>query len=335
MNIGTSLAPNIDHYNRRISYLRVSVTDRCNLRCIYCLPVKDLRLLDHAEILSYEEILEVVIAGTECGIRKVRLTGGEPLARRNFVQFVASVCRIPKLEDVSITTNGVLLKERAKEIFDAGVHRINISLDTLHRLKYAKITGYNCFDEVWEGLKEAEAVGFSPIKINVVAIRGLNDDEFPRLAELSVKKPYHVRFIEYMSIGHDSQWKPEKYISSDEIKSKLKCIGPLHRIPRATHDGPAERYRFESARGEIGFISVLSHRFCPTCNRLRLTADGKLRPCLFADNEVDVKTPIRNRCTRQDLKELFRKTIAKKPRQHHTKIPDSRDCLRPMYAIGG
>jgi len=299
------------------------------------LPVKDLRLLDHAEILSYEEILEVVIAGTECGIRKVRLTGGEPLARRNFVQFVASVCRIPKLEDVSITTNGVLLKERAKEIFDAGVHRINISLDTLHRLKYAKITGYNCFDEVWEGLKEAEAVGFSPIKINVVAIRGLNDDEFPRLAELSVKKPYHVRFIEYMSIGHDSQWKPEKYISSDEIKSKLKCIGPLHRIPRATHDGPAERYRFESARGEIGFISVLSHRFCPTCNRLRLTADGKLRPCLFADNEVDVKTPIRNRCTRQDLKELFRKTIAKKPRQHHTKIPDSRDCLRPMYAIGG
>ena len=329
------MAPNIDHYNRRISYLRVSVTDRCNLRCIYCLPVKDLRLLDHAEILSYEEILEVVIAGTECGIRKVRLTGGEPLARRNFVQFVASVCRIPKLEDVSITTNGVLLKERAKEIFDAGVHRINISLDTLHRLKYAKITGYNCFDEVWEGLKEAEAVGFSPIKINVVAIRGLNDDEFPRLAELSVKKPYHVRFIEYMSIGHDSQWKPEKYISSDEIKSKLKCIGPLHRIPRATHDGPAERYRFESARGEIGFISVLSHRFCPTCNRLRLTADGKLRPCLFADNEVDVKTPIRNRCTRQDLKELFRKTIAKKPRQHHTKIPDSRDCLRPMYAIGG
>jgi len=141
------MAPNLDHYNRRISYLRVSVTDRCNLRCIYCLPVKDLKLLDHAEILSYEEILDVIIAGTECGIRKVRLTGGEPLVRRNFVRFVASVCRIPELEDVSITTNGVLLKERAKEIFDAGVHRINISLDTLNRLKYAKITGYNCFCE--------------------------------------------------------------------------------------------------------------------------------------------------------------------------------------------
>jgi len=335
MNIGPSLTPNIDHYNRRISYLRLSVTDRCNLRCSYCLPVKDLKLLDHAEILSYEEILKVVIVGTECGIRKVRLTGGEPLARRNFVQFVASVCQIPKLEDVSITTNGVLLKERAKEIFDAGVHRINISLDTLNRLKYAKITGYNCFDAVWEGLKEAEAVGFSPIKINVVAVRGLNDDEFPRLAELSVKKPYHVRFIEYMPIGHDSQWKPEKYISSDEIKSKLESIGSLHRIPHATHDGPAERYRFKLAKGEIGFISVLSRHFCPACNRLRLTADGKLRPCLFADNEVDVKTPIRNRCTRQELKELFRKAIAKKPKHHHGKIADGGECLRPMYAIGG
>lgn len=328
---------NIDHHNRKISYLRVSVTDRCNLRCSYCLPVKNLKLIDHAEILSYEEILKVIIAGTECGIRKVRLTGGESLVRKNFVQFVASVCRIPELEDVSITTNGVLLKEKAKAIFDAGVHRINISLDTLNRLKYAKITGYNCFDEVWEGIQEAEAVGFSPIKLNVVAIRGLNDDEFLRLAELSIKKPYHVRFIEYMSIGHDSRWKAGKYISSDEIKSRLKSIGPLYRIPRGTLDGPAERYRFKSAKGEIGFISVLSHQFCSTCNRLRLTADGKLRPCLFADNEINIITPLRDNYTRQDqyLKELFRKAIAMKPERHHVKTPDSEDCLRPMYAIGG
>jgi cyclic pyranopterin phosphate synthase len=329
------MAPNIDQYNRRISYLRVSVTDRCNLCCSYCLPVKNLKLLEHTEILSYEEILKVIIAGAECGIRKVRLTGGEPLVRRNFVRFVASVCRIPELEDVSITTNGVLLKERAKEIFDAGVHRINISLDTLNRLKYAKITGHNCFDDVWEGLQEVEAIGFSPIKINVVAVRGLNDDEFTRLAELSVEKPYHVMFIEYMSIGHDSQWKPEKYISSDEIKSKIESIGLLHKIPRASHDGPALRYRFESAKGEIGFISAISHHFCTTCNRLRLTANGKLRPCLFADNEVDVKTALRNACTRQDLKELFREAIAKKPGRHHATMPDSGECLRPMYAIGG
>ena len=329
------MAPNIDLYNRRISYLRVSVTDRCNLCCSYCLPVKDLKLLDHAEILSYEEILKVILAATESGIRKVRLTGGEPLVRRNFVQFVASVCQIPELKDVSITTNGVLLKQKAKEIFDAGVHRINISLDTLNPLKYAKITGHNCFDKVLEGLQEAEAVGFSPIKINVVAIRGLNDDEFLRLARLSVKNRYYIRFIEYMLIGNDSQWKPEKYISSDEIKSRLESFGPLHRIPRSINDGPARRYRFESAKGEIGFISALSHHFCPTCNRIRLTADGKLRPCLFADNEIDVKTALRSGCTRQDLKELFRKAISRKPRQHHASIPDSVECLRPMYAIGG
>ena len=265
----------------------------------------------------------------------MRLTGGEPLARKNFVRFVASVCQIPELEDVSITTNGVLLKESAKEIFDAGVHRINISIDTLNRLKYSKITGYNCFDAVWEGIREAEAVGFSPIKLNVVAIRGFNDDEFLSLAELSITKPYHVRFIEYMSIGHDSRWKPEKYISSDEIKSRLKSIGHLHRIPRETLDGPAERYRFKSAKGEIGFISVLSHHFCPACNRLRLTADGKLRPCLFADNEIDIKTPLRNRYTKQDLKKLFQKAIAMKPERHHVNTPDSENCLRPMSAIGG
>ena len=285
--------------------------------------------------MSYEEILKVIIAGTECGIRKVRLTGGEPLARKNFVRFVASVCQIPELEDVSITTNGVLLKESAKEIFDAGVHRINISIDTLNPLKYAKITGYNCFDAVWEGIREAETVGFSPVKLNVVAIRSLNDDEFLPLAELSIKKPYHVRFIEYMSIGHDSRWKTEKYISSDEIKSKLKAIGHLYKIPHATLDGPAERYRFKSAKGEIGFISVLSHNFCPACNRLRLTADGKLRPCLFADNEIDIKTSLRNRYTQQDLKKLFRKAIAMKPWRHHIKTSDSGDCLRPMSAIGG
>ncbi|NVM56789.1 MAG: GTP 3',8-cyclase MoaA [Desulfobacterales bacterium] len=329
------MAANVDHYNRRITYLRVSITDRCNLRCIYCLPVKDLKLLHHADILSYEEILKVVQAATEVGIEKVRLTGGEPLVRRNFIYLVASVCRAHRLEDVSITTNGVLLKEKAKEIFDAGVHRINVSLDTLNRLKYAKITGRECFDDVREGLQEAESVGFSPIKVNVVAIRGLNDDEFLRFAELSVRKPYHIRFIEYMPIGHDSQWKPEKYISSDEIKSKLESFGPLHEIPHSAYDGPASRYRFDSAKGEIGFISALSHHFCPSCNRLRLTADGKLRPCLFAHDEVDIKTPLRNGCSQEDLKELFQEAIARKTRQHRAEIFQKGECLRPMSAIGG
>ena len=266
------MASNIDQHNRKITYLRVSVTDRCNLRCTYCLPVKDLKLCDHAHILSYEEILKVIHAAVDVGVSKVRLTGGEPLVRRNFMHLVASVCQIPGLKDVSITTNGVLLKGKAKELFDAGVNRINVSLDTLDSAKYAKVTGRDCFNDVLEGLKEAEEVGFSPIKMNVVAIRGLNDNELDSFAELSVKKPYHVRFIEYMPIGHDSYWTPDRYISTDEIRTKLESFGPLHRVARSTRDGPAKRYRFESAKGEIGFISALSHHFCPSCNRLRLTA---------------------------------------------------------------
>ena len=329
------MASNVDPYNRKITYLRVSVTDRCNLRCMYCTPVKDLKLLDHADILSYEEILKVIHVATDLGIKKVRLTGGEPLLRRNFVHLVESACRIPQIEDVSITTNGVLLQEMARPLFEAGLRRINVSLDTLNPLKYTKITRRECFDAVWNGLQVAEAVGFSPIKVNVVVIRGINDNELLRFADLSVRKPYHIRFIEYMPIGRDSNWAPEKYVSSDEIKSKLETIGPLRKIPRSIHDGPAERYQFQSAKGEIGFISALSHHFCPLCNRLRLTADGKLRPCLFADDEVDIKSPLRNGYSHQDLRDVFQQAIARKPRRHHAEILEKRECLRSMSTIGG
>ena len=329
------MAQNLDPYNRKITYLRVSVTDRCNLRCIYCTPVKHLKLLDHADILSYEEILKVIRIATDLGIKKVRLTGGEPLLRRNFVHLVESVCRIPRIEDISITTNGVLLREMAGPLFEAGIRRINVSLDTLNPLKYTKITRRECFDAVWKGLQVAETVGFSPIKVNVVVIRGLNDDELGRFADLSIQKPYHIRFIEYMPIGRDSDWTPEKYVSLDEIRSKLQTFGPLYKIPHSIHDGPAERYRFESAKGEIGFISALSHHFCPSCNRLRLTADGKLRPCLFADDEVDIKSPLRNGFDHQHLKEVFQQAIAGKPRRYHAEILEKGKCLRPMSTIGG
>lgn len=329
------MAGNVDHHNRKITYLRVSVTDRCNLRCIYCLPVKNLKLLNHDDILSYEEIVRAVRAATQIGIEKVRLTGGEPLVRRNVVHLVESVCQVPGLKDVSITTNGVYLKERGQEIFDAGVHRINVSLDTLNPAKYERITGRDRFHDVWAGLEEAEALGFSPIKVNVVAIRGINDDELLEFAQLSVRKPYHIRFIEYMPIGQDSQWRPEHFISSDDIKSELETLGPCQKVPRSALDGPAERYRFESARGEIGFITSLSHHFCPACNRLRLTADGKLRPCLFADDEVDIKTPLRTGCSQEDLKRLFEEAVAKKPRQHHADSHGKTLGHRPMFAIGG
>ena len=329
------MAPNVDPYDRRITYLRVSVTDRCNLRCTYCVPAHDFKLLRHSDILTYEEILTLINVAVDIGVTKVRLTGGEPLLRRDFVHLVESVCRIPSLQDVSVTTNGVLLKELAGPLFEAGLRRINISLDTLKPFKYEKITGRDSFKAVWEGIQAAEAVGFSPIKINVVAIRGFNDDELLQFAEFSIKKPHHVRFIEYMPIDRKGSWTPEKYISSDEIKAQLDVLGSLTKVSRSLHDGPAERYRFRSAQGEVGFISALSHHFCPSCNRLRLTADGKLRPCLFSDDEEDIKTPLRKGVGRDVLKKIIQETIARKPKEHHAEALGKGESLRSMITIGG
>jgi cyclic pyranopterin phosphate synthase len=210
-----------------------------------------------------------------------------------------------------------------------------VSLDTLNPLKYEKVSGRESFDAVWEGIQMAESVGFSPIKINVVAIRGVNDNELRQFADLSIATPYHVRFIEYMPVSRNSGWTPDQYISSDEIKAKLEALGPLHAVPRSIHDGPAERYRFKSARGEIGLISALSHHFCPSCNRLRLTADGRLRPCLFSDEEVDIKTPMRQGHNRKTLRAIFEETIAKKPRQHNAQGAQRGESLRSMISIGG
>jgi cyclic pyranopterin phosphate synthase len=299
------------------------------------MPVKDLRLLDHADILRYEEILKLIEIATDLGVKKVRLTGGEPLMRKGLVHLVESVCRISKLEDVSITTNGVFLKEMAAQLFEAGLRRVNVSLDTLDSLKYEKITGRACFDRVWKGLQEAEAVGFRPIRVNVVTIKGINDDELHQFADLSIRKPYHIRFIEYMPIGRDNDWKPEKYISSDEIKSRLEKLGPLEKTARSIHDGPVERYRFKSAEGEIGFIGALSHHFCPSCNRLRLTSDGKLRPCLFSDDEVDIRSALRGGRSPESLKEIFLQAIRKKPREHHAGILEGQEVVRAMSMIGG
>jgi cyclic pyranopterin phosphate synthase len=297
--------------------------------------VKDFAFVRHSDILRYEEILEILQAAAEMGINKVRLTGGEPLIRNNFIHLVKSVCQIGGLDDVSITTNGVFLKKMAKAIFDAGVHRINVSLDTLDPVKYAKITGCDCFQEVWTGLEEAQVVGFSPIKVNVVAIKGFNEDELIQFADLSVRKPYQIRFIEFMPIGDDGYWTPEKFLSADAIKSELTSFGPLDPLPLDPVGGPAERYCFRGAKGEIGFISPMSHRFCHACNRLRLTADGKLRPCLLGNDELDVKTPLRNGCTQDDLKTLLQAAIDRKPKQHHAGMRGSAEFGRPMSAIGG
>ena len=277
----------IDPCNRYLNYLRISITDRCNLKCIYCTPRDQIPRLSHDEILTYEEILRLVRLGVKLGISKIRVTGGEPLVRKGVYGFLGELSGIQGLADLSLTTNAVALKDNLKRIKAAGIKRINISLDTLKREKFAKITGMDLFDQVWQGIEGARDMGFYPIKINIVALNGVNDDELVDMARLSLDQPFHVRFIEYMPIG-ESQMGNGPLLLAPEIKKRLGVLGNLIPVRSSTNDGPAQRYRFEGALGEIGFIHALSHHFCDRCNRLRLTARGQLRPCLLSDHHEDV-----------------------------------------------
>ncbi|MBW2200684.1 MAG: GTP 3',8-cyclase MoaA, partial [Deltaproteobacteria bacterium] len=261
----------IDKYNRNLNYLRISITDRCNLQCIYCVPRNLIPKLPHEQILRYEEILRIVRLGVRLGITKIRVTGGEPLVRKGVYDFLAELTKINGLLDISLTTNGILLKENIPKIISAGIKRINISLDTLDRKKFKEITGYDRFHQVWEGIELAQRSGIDPIKLNVVALRGINDDEFADIARLSFSYPFHIRFIEYMPIG-STRRRIDAPVLVPEIKNRLNVLGRLVPVENGMNDGPAERYKFEGSKGEIGFISALSHHFCDRCNRLRLTA---------------------------------------------------------------
>jgi len=329
------VAANLDHSNRRITYLRVSITDRCNMRCFYCMPPEGLRLLDHTDVLSYEEILRVIDVAAQMGIRKVRITGGEPLLRRNVCHLVREIANVPGIEDVGLTTNGILLKDMARHLWKAGLRRINVSLDTLNPLKFRKVTKIGSYHEVWQGIREAESVGFKPIRINVVAMRGINDDELGHFARLSMETPYSFRFIEYMPMGALSAWDASKFIAGSETKARLQEYGQLHPIPRDSSDGPCRRFRFEGALGEIGFISPISNHFCDSCDRLRLTADGKLRSCLLSDDEIDVREPLRGQQSDRVIAGLIRKAIARKPKQHGIDAGSEPGQLRAMSRIGG
>jgi len=262
----------IDKTNRVINYLRLSITDRCNLRCTYCMPEEGINFLPHSEILTYEEMLHLVRLSVEAGIRKVRLTGGEPLVRKGFIPFLESLCRIEALKEITLTTNGVLLKELAAEIKACGICRINVSLDTLKSDRFLRITGRDYFDRVWEGIQEAGRLEFNPIKINVVVMKGTNDDEIIDFARLTLEMPYHVRFIEFMPVGTDNGWSPQKFVSTKEIHEQIGKLGVLNPVSSNSLDGPAQRYVIEGAKGEIGLIGALSNHFCKKCNRLRMTA---------------------------------------------------------------
>ena len=324
----------IDNFNRHLNYLRISITDRCNLQCRYCEPQDLIPKLSHADILTYEEILRVVRVATRLGISKVRVTGGEPLVRKGVYEFLSELTATEGLKDVSLTTNGVLLKDNLEKIQAAGISRINISLDTLNPAKYHEITGYNEFNRVWQGIEKAHQMGFSPIKLNIVALKGINDDEFVEMARLSFQYPFHIRFIEYMPIGR-SDFNPDSLLLAPEIKSRISDLGNLVTLQEGENDGPARRYKYEEAIGEIGFIPALSHHFCNKCNRLRLTASGQLRPCLLSDHEEDLKEAIRQNCSDQQIADIFIKAVRHKPSDHNLVAKNPARIRGQMRAIGG
>ncbi|MCJ7773531.1 MAG: GTP 3',8-cyclase MoaA [Desulfobacterales bacterium] len=324
----------IDRHNRQLSYLRVSITDRCNLECVYCNPDNLNPKLPHDEILRYEEILRIIKVGVRLGISKVRVTGGEPLVRKGVYDFLKKLVNIEGIRDVSLTTNGALLKNNIEKIKSAGIKRINISLDTLKREKYKEITGMDSFLQAWEGIESAQKAGLSPIKINVVALNGINDDELKDIAQLSFRYPFHIRFIEYMPIG-TQLIKDKSPLLAPEILKRIESLGQLQPIANESYDGPAKRFKFEGALGEIGIISSISHHFCETCNRLRLTASGKLRSCLLADYHQDLLTPLRKGCTDNELANIFLKAASHKPFKHKVVVNQSTAVKGNMSSIGG
>jgi cyclic pyranopterin phosphate synthase len=325
----------LDPFRRKINYLRISITDRCNLRCRYCMPEEGIPIIPHEEILTYEEILRIVRVFAKEGISKVRLTGGEPLVRKGIVDFVFRLSQIEEIKDLSLTTNGILLKEFAQGLKKAGLKRINISLDSLRKERFFQITRKDEFDRVWTGIEEALRVGLFPIKINMVAIKGVNDDEIESFARLTLHLPLIVRYIEYMPSGNGEEWKESVLLTIPQIINRLEKVGKLIPIPSDQWDGPAKRFQIQGAIGEIGMIGAVSSHFCDDCNRLRLTPDGKIRTCLFSDEEIDVKGLLRKGGSDNDLRERLLVAIKKKPERHPLNTPQFKKCQRNMSAIGG
>ncbi len=324
----------LDSFGRSINYLRISVTDRCNLRCIYCMPPEGVPQISHSEILSYEEIQTVVQAAAELGINKIRLTGGEPMVRADLPKLIKMISQVEGIEELSLTTNGAFLKKYALELKQAGLSRVNVSLDTLKPDKFRYITRLGELKTVLEGIEAAKEAGFEPVKINTVVMRGINDDEVLDFARMTYEDGWHVRFIELMPFKGVADFVP-----SVELQRHISLLGKLEPCPDSigiTGNGPAIYYCLAGARGTIGFINPLTeHSFCSRCNRMRLTPDGKLRPCLLGEDEIDLKMPLRNNASMEELKSLILKAVASKPEHHHLEEGNVRLVNRKMSQIGG
>ncbi len=324
---------NKDRFGRQIDYLRISVTDRCNLRCIYCMPEKGIKLFPHSEILSYEEIIRLTRIFASTGIKKIRITGGEPLIRKNISYLVEKISEIDGINDIAITTNGILLKNLATELARAGLKRVNVSLDTLKEDKFELITKMKGLKDVLGGIEKCMELGLSPLKINVVLIKGVNDEEVFDFVKMTENMPVHVRFIEYMPWGRVENWGMDKLIDTKEAMEKIaKEFGEL--IPIETFSGgPAINFRINNFKGVIGFINPVSSHFCNLCNRIRLTADGKIRLCLFSEREIDIKSYVRSRSD-EEIKAVVEEAIFNKP-QRHNLSEHIKAHQREMNQIGG
>lgn len=322
-----------DSFKRTIDYLRISITDKCNLRCIYCMPsAKD--PVKWRKVLSYEEILTIVRAAVSLGVQKVRITGGEPLARQGIVSFITKLASIEGLEDISLTTNGLLLEMYALDLFNAGLNRVNVSLDSLHASRYRDITRGGSLSQVMRGIKKAIHVGLKPVKINNVSIRGFNDDEIKTFARLTLTTPLHVRFIEFMPVGSNTGWTSANYVPAHEIKAQVEQIAPLEPV-KVRRNGPARYYRFADAQGVIGFISPITHHFCDDCNRLRMTCDGMIRPCLFSSHMIDLKKAFTLINPEKEIRRLLIKAITEKPQGHQILEGSRSQSPLTMAEIGG
>ncbi|MCH2460341.1 MAG: GTP 3',8-cyclase MoaA [Gemmatimonadetes bacterium] len=305
----------IDQFGRSVEYLRVSITDKCNLRCVYCMPLEGLPWLQRDELLSYEEIEQIVRVMAPMGLERLRITGGEPLVRRDVPELVRLLAAVPGIRDLSLSTNAVLLAEQADALKAAGISRLNVSLDSLREDRVDRIARRpGSYPRIMEGLAAAEEVGFSPIKINVVLIKGENDDEIQDFAEITRKHPWHVRFIEMMPTGANLDLSAQQFISCTEVLHRVREIDKLEPVPGPFGNGPAEYYQFPGAPGTIGVITPMSHNYCDRCNRMRLTADGQLRPCLFGDLQTNLRDPLR---AGEDLALHIRDTLEVKPERHY------------------
>jgi cyclic pyranopterin phosphate synthase len=325
-----------DSWGREIKSLRVSVTDKCNFRCKYCMPAEGLEWLPREEVLSFEEITRLVTVLARMGVDEVRLTGGEPLVRRELPELVRMLAAVAGVDDLSLTTNGVLLDRLAEPLVRAGLRRINVSLDSLSHVRFAEITRRDALDRVLAGLEEAERhPELRPIKVNCVAIKGFTETEVPALAELARRKPYVVRFIEFMPLDADKAWREDEVLTGAEIRALIEAAhGPLVELP-AKPSSTARRFGFADGRGEIGFVNPVSEPFCSACDRIRLTADGQLRTCLFSRREWDLKTPLRDGASDEQLESLLRWAVAHKELKHRINEPGFVRASRSMSQIGG